>query len=343
MTQLSLVRRGIVACVLAVPAAVCVPASPVGAANPAYTDATKTDDDFAFQGEYVGEVPIDGSPMRIGVHVVALGEGKFDVVAYPGGLPGDGWQPPTRVLGTGTRAGTGADAVVKIEVRDEGGQTYKSEIRGTDLNVLGPDGQAAAKLAKKTRKSPTLGAAPPAGATVLFDGKNAEKFLDGKISPDGLLMEGTTTKDAFGDATWHVEFLLPYQPKDRGQGRANSGVYVQGAYEVQVLDSFGLTGENNECGGIYSVAAPAVNMCLPPLQWQTYDIDFTAPRFEGDTQVKPARMTVKHNGVVIHDNVAIEKITPGGPGNGKGSGPLFLQNHGNPVRFRNIWVVPKKS
>ncbi len=313
------------------------------AANPAYTDVAKTDDDFAFQGEYVGEVPVDGSPLRIGVHVVALGDGTYDVVAYPGGLPGDGWSAPTKIKGTGTRSGTGADAVVKIEVRDDGGQAYKSEIRGGEILVLGPDGKPAAKLAKKVRKSPTLGAAPPADAVVLFNGTSADKFADGRLSPDGLLMEGTTTKEAYGDSTWHLEFLLPYQPKDRGQGRANSGVYLQGAYEVQVLDSFGLNGENNECGGIYSVAAPAVNMCYPPLQWQTYDIDFKAPKFDGETQTQPARMTVKHNGVVIHDNVAVPKITPGGPGNGKGTGPLHLQNHGNPVRFRNIWVVPKKS
>ena len=337
----SFLRRGMLAVALMLPASGI--ASAANPANPAYTDAAKTDDDFAFQGEYVGEVPVDGSPLKVGVHVVALGDGKFDVVAYPGGLPGAGWAPPTKIKGTGTREGSGADAVVKLEVRNDDGQVYKSEIRGTEIAVLGPDGKAAAKLAKQTRKSPTLGAAAPAGAVVLFDGKSAEKFADGRLSPDGLLMEGTTSKDAFGDSTWHVEFLLPYQPKDRGQGRANSGVYLQGAYEVQVLDSFGLNGENNECGGIYSVAAPAVNMCLPPLQWQTYDIDFTAPKFDGETQVQPARMTVKHNGVVIHDNVAVPKVTPGGPGAIKGTGPLHLQNHGNPVRFRNIWVVPKKS
>ena len=156
-------------------------------------------------------------------------------------------------------------------------------------------------------------------------------------------MQGVTSKDSFGDATWHIEFRLPYQPKDRGQGRGNSGAYLQGAYEIQMLDSFGLEGLNNECGGVYSVAAPAVNMCYPPLQWQTYDIDFTAPKYDGDKKTSPARMTVRHNGVVIHDNVAVNQITPGGTGGDdkRVKGPLHLQDHGNPVRYRNIWAQPK--
>lgn len=155
-------------------------------------------------------------------------------------------------------------------------------------------------------------------------------------------MEGVTTKDAFGDALWHIEFRLPYQPKDRGQGRGNSGAYVQGCYEVQMLDSFGLPGKQDDCGAVYSVAAPLVNMCLPPLEWQTYDIEFTAAKFDDGKKTSNARMTVRHNGVVIQDNVEVPKITPGGPqAEMKPVGPLHLQNHGNPVRYRNIWVLPK--
>ena len=109
-----------------------------------------------------------------------------------------------------------------------------------------------------------------------------------------------------------------------------------------MLDSFGLEGKDNECGGIYKAAAPAVNACLPPLSWQTYDIDFTAPRFEDGAKIASARMTVRHNGILIHDDVEIPTLTPGGPQKEeRPTGPLHLQNHGNPVRYRNIWVLPK--
>ena len=315
--------------------------------NPAYTDPAQTDADFPFQGEYAGEVSHDGQASPIGVQVIALGDGAFDVVAYPGGLPGDGWVPPAdKIKGTGKREGEGAAAVVKVEAIDLGGVKRKGEIRGNALVVLSESGGELARLPRVNRASPTLGEKPPAGAIVVFDGMQGKgdvsRLAEGRLAEDGLLMEGVTTKDSYGDATWHVEFRLPYQPKDRGQGRGNSGVYVQGAYEVQVLDSFGLEGKNNECGGIYSVAAPFVNMCLPPLVWQTYDISFKAPKIEGGKEVAPPRMTVRHNGVVIHDNVEIPKTTPGGKaGATPGTGPLHLQNHGNPVRYRNIWVLPK--
>jgi hypothetical protein len=319
-------------------------AAPTG--NAAYTDPAKTDADFLFQGEYAGTVTHDGEPVPFGVQVIALGDGKFDVVAYPGGLPGDGWTPPNKIKGTGVRDGEGDAAVVKVEALDWGGNKRSGEIREGAIVVLSDSGSEIARLPKATRSSATLGQKPPAGAIVIYDGSgtstDTSKLVDGRVSEDGLLMEGVTTKDSFGDALWHIEFRLPYQPKDRGQGRGNSGAYVMGTYETQMLDSFGLEGKDNECGGIYKAAAPFVNMCLPPLTWQTYDINVTAPRFEGEKKVKNARMTVRHNGTVIHDDVEVPTLTPGGPLKQESpQGPLHLQNHGNPVRYRNIWVLPK--
>ncbi|MCE9632175.1 MAG: DUF1080 domain-containing protein [Planctomycetia bacterium] len=320
--------------------------SAAGTGNPAQTDPAQADADFAFQGEYVGEVTRDGQPLKIGVQVIALGNGAFDAIAYPGGLPGAGWTPPDKIVGKGRREGEGAQARVALEGVNWGGLARKGEIRDGRLVALDDAGTAVATLPKVVRESPTLGEKPPADAVVIFDGPgpvDEAQTLDAlRISDDGLLMEGVTTKDAYGDAHWHIEFRLPYQPEARGQSRGNSGAYFMGCYEVQMLDSFGLEGRNNECGGVYSVQAPSVNMCLPPLAWQTYDIDVTAPRFEAGKKVADARMTVRHNGVVIQEDVAVPKITPGGPRKEEGaSGPLHLQNHGNPVRYRNIWVRPQ--
>ena len=112
---------------------------------------------------------------------------------------------------------------------------------------------------------------------------------------------------------------------------------------MQILDSFGLESRDDDCGGIYKVGRPAVNMCLPPLSWQTYDVDFTAAEFKDGKKAKNARMTVRHNGVEIHKDIEIPFATTAAPGReGPGPGPIYLQNHGNPVRFRNIWVVEKK-
>lgn len=153
-----------------------------------------------------------------------------------------------------------------------------------------------------------------------------------------------TSAYEFGSARIHMEFRTPLEPERRGQGRGNSGVYVQFRYEVQVLESYGLEGKDNECGGMYAVATPLVNMCAPPLQWQTYDIEYHAAEYNEERErVKNSRITVVHNGVVIHDDVELTvdstaggRSGPSGPGIQKGG--LLLQDHGNLVRYRNIWV-----
>ncbi len=204
------------------------------------------------------------------------------------------------------------------------------------------NGRKLCDLTRISRQSPTLGFAPPEGVVVLFDGKNTDAWNPGRMTKDGLLMENAATKRGFQSCFVHLEFRTPYMPTARGQGRGNSGVYLQRRYEVQVLDSFGLEGRDNECGGVYKVGRPAVNMALPPLTWQTYDIFFTAARFD-DTGRKTAsaRLTVFHNGVLIHDDIEVPKLTGGGQrSESPEPGPLYLQGHGNPVRYRNIWVVP---
>lgn len=198
-------------------------------------------------------------------------------------------------------------------------------------------------MTKVIRESKTLGAQPPSEGIVLYRDDKTNDFRGAKPSEYGLGVGGTSEKK-FGDHRLHIEFRTPFQPSDSGQGRGNSGVYVQGRYEVQVLDSFALAGADNECGGIYRMAKPSINMCYPPLSWQTYDIHFTAARYdEKGKKTKNARIRIEHNGVVIHEDLELTGGTPGNLPEGPGSGPLFLQDHGNPVVFRNIWVVPTKD
>src|SRR5205823_3099151 len=131
-------------------------------------------------------------------------------------------------------------------------------------------------------------------------------------------------------------------PAARGQTRGNSGVYLQDRYEIQILDSFGLDGKANECGAVYTRTAPAVNMCFPPLSWQTYDIDFRAARFDRDgKKTGNAVVTVRHNSITVQDHVDIAGPTGHGKPETPDPGPISLQNHGNPVAFRNIWILPR--
>ena len=150
-------------------------------------------------------------------------------------------------------------------------------------------GTPAGTLAKKERISPTAGATPPAGAIVLFDErvKSLEHFNGAKLTKEGYLHSGLLTKMKVGDFRLHLEFRTPYMPYARGQARANSGVYIQQRYELQILDSFGLKGEFNECGALYRQQTPEFNMCYPPLSWQTYDLYFTAARFADGKKTAP--------------------------------------------------------
>ncbi len=198
----------------------------------------------------------------------------------------------------------------------------------------------------------TLGLKPPEGATVLL-GDSLDPWVKAvdKSAPVGdwpmigniaTVGKGSIrTQGTFGDFQLHVEFNVPYLPDQKGQARGNSGVYLQGIYELQVLDSYGLTLKNNDCGAIYQQIIPSVNASKPPLQWQTYDITFRAAQLEGDKVAKKARLTVVQNGLTIIDDKEISP-TPGGVNDVKegGPGPIMLQDHGNLVQFRNIWIKP---
>lgn len=304
----------------------------------AWTDPRKAraeDPDFSVQGEYRSDTD--------GLHVVALGGGRFYVARLSGGLPGDGWDGRT--------------------------------VRPARLDTSGVKGLLSRERFRRVeRESLTLGEKPPAGAGVLFDSARAKEtaanWENGKTTGDGLLMEGTKTKKKFGSFKLHLEFRLPYKPTaaPSSQDRGNSGVYTFNRYETQLLDSFGLHFDHIDrddkrssawkgvfekhlgfkpksdrtqwCACFYKFKTPKVNVCYPPLAWQTYDITFTAPRFDGGRKVANARFTILQNGHKVHDDVELPKGTGAG-----GKRPevakecIYLQGHGNPVRFRNIWIV----
>lgn len=299
------------------------------------TQAAAEDPDFSIQGEY-GYATSDAA---FGVQVVALGGGSFDAYLLEGGLPGLGWtRQKSRTLLTGTRTDEG----VRLASED---QMTTAIIQNGVIKVT-QDEKVIAELPRVERQSPTLGAPPSTGAIVLFDGTHADAWKDGVVENGLLANKNATTKDAFNDYSLHLEFRTPYKPYARGQARGNSGVYHQGRYETQVLDSFGLTGEMNETGGIYSIAAPRLNMCLPPLTWQTYDVDFTAAKFDtSGTMTQPAKITVRLNGILVHYDQELPKTTAAAPVKKitPEPGPLYLQHHSNPIYYRNIWLVRKNS
>jgi Domain of Unknown Function (DUF1080) len=189
---------------------------------------------------------------------------------------------------------------------------------------------------------------PPSDAVVLFDGKDLSKWVGGEKWPikDGYATSARgdiKTKDSFGDIQLHLEFATPAEAKGRGQGRGNSGVYLMERYEVQILDSY----QNNtyfdgQCGAVYKQHPPLVNACRKPGEWQTYDIVFESPRFQDGKLTRPGYVTVLHNGVVVQNHFELQGGTyydrPAAYSPHPPKAPMRLQDHGNPVRFRNIWV-----
>ena len=193
----------------------------------------------------------------------------------------------------------------------------------------------------------------PGDAIVLFDGTSFSEWVKCGTSdaPAWKLENGymevvpgtgyLCTKRQFTDFQLHIEFWLPLMADAKGQARANSGVYLQGRFEIQVLDSYGLKPEYNDCGAAYGAAAPMVNACRQPEQWQTYDIVYHAPKFDDKgVQTSKPRATVFQNGVLIHYNTEWPQAGPGSVGDEKTPGPIMLQDHGNKIRYRNVWIRP---
>jgi len=344
-----MVRKSVVsvlACIvaLAFASALCAgqaakPATPKPAAEP----------DDGIQGEYAGTYsPVAAATAKAEAKVIGEGGGVFRVV-----LTAEGGKP-LKVELTGKADGkkvplAGKAGDVEWKGAIEGGQSLVAESK---------DGKADLKWF--IRKSPNEGEKPPAGAIVLLPFEEGKKpSLDAWVAKKGgpaawvpqddgsvLIVGGgdIQTKQEFTNVRLHVEFMTPYMPAARGQARGNSGVYLQSRYEVQVLDSFGLAPKDNECGGIYRVAVPKVIASLPPGRWQTYDITFHVPTVENGKIVKPATISVVHNGIEIHKDVKIDHVTTAGvTGPIKSPAPLMLQDHTNPARYRNIWLVELKD
>jgi mono/diheme cytochrome c family protein len=280
--------------------------------------------DFNIQGEYTITTGSrrEKNQKTDGVQVAAMGQDTFYVSFYTGGLPGTQkkYEAP----------------VSKVMNRAETLKTIE-------------------KARKVTRTSRSLNQKAPAGAVVIFAGAKTENYSHGEVY-DGALWPTIKTKDEFQDFKLHVEFRLPFKPfvPLSSQGRGNSGLYLQNRFEVQVLDSFALdyadkalkvkyhSSPSSWCGSVYGQKIPDLNMCYPPLQWQTYDIDFKAAVLDSKGKVKkPASMSVKFNGVTIHKNVILKKTTTAaGQKSAAGTkGIMYLQDHGNPVAYRNFWIL----
>ncbi len=292
-----------------------------------------------FMGEYEGTFHPDPKvTFKALGKVVQEGDNLYRVVLYTG--------PETPVTEGACVEIYGAAQGPEVQLAGRsGGYGWGGQIKEGNLRAQSAYGQYF-ELRKIESKSPRAGMKPPEGAVVLlaFEPAKAPDMsgwtnAEWKAVDNGSMQivpgkGANRTRQQFGDIKHlHIEFKLPLEPLNRGQGRANSGVYLADRYEVQVLDSFGLTHTSGDCGGIYNVARARVNACLPPETWQTYDITFRAPRLDADGEVKELpRITVVHNGVKIQEELEIPMARH------RVKGPIQLQDHGHPIQYRNIWI-----
>ena len=275
--------------------------------------AAKENAAFTYIGEY------KSNNAELFHQVTALNDGNFLVTSYSKGLPGRGWD-----------------------------KTVQPSSESLSLEKL----QALLKGSEKLNyQSPTLGKKAPKSATLTMP----DGFTNVR---DGILWAGGKTTKKVGSFKMHLEFRLPFKPKRNpsNQDKGNSGIYIYNNYEIQVLDSFALdytaekfpikqeSHKTQWCGCLYKMKMADVNMSLPPLVWQTYDIEFTAPVMQGGKKIKNARLTVLHNGVKIHDNVELKSGTGAGAKKKQlDRGLIYFQDHSNPTAFRNVWIVETQS
>jgi len=333
-------------------------------------DAQTIGVELKLQGEYVGK----DEEKRVGIQVVARGDKSFHALILEGGLPGDGWDGGRYGLLESGPLSEGraefsspSDAGVGAAL-DENGLT----LRRADKKIL---------LKRVERKSETLGQQPPPGAIVLFGGAKPSvdafeerKDIEGMTAPlmfDGNLMAGAVTKRKFRDYTLHVEFLTGWEPQNIPWRRADAGIYMLSRYEVAIGDSFGfdfdlsgavspyrpkLADDKNKmskfpaaktksdprvCGSVFTYPSKVPNSCLPPLVWQTLDIDFKAPRFDDNgKKTSKAVISVKLNGHQTVDKLEVNGPTPHGfKGPETADGPIWFEAFGRRVLYRNIWLV----
>jgi hypothetical protein len=309
------------------------------------------------QGLYEGTRTDSSGSHKFEARVVALGKGAYKVFIREIRETRE-----TRVTRISREVDSAAVAKSELVGKTDGeavtftgksnaGDWAASYANGAITGTCGKDGKI--KMKRVVRVSATMGAKPPAGAVVLIDGKNFSEVVakpgkDGKapewkVAADGGVMVakgGINSKRSFdGSFKMHVEFKNPLMPEAQGQGRANSGCFMPNGDEVQVLDSFGMTTyKGGGCGGIYKYKDPDAFdefslASTPPGQWQTYDIEYIVETKDGKPTGKPV-ITVLHNGIKIHDKFQLQKAAKGEP--------FQFQDHGNPVQYRNIWVLPIK-
>ncbi|OYP28313.1 DUF1080 domain-containing protein [Rhodopirellula sp. MGV] len=302
--------------------------------GPAYTEPPQDDASYHLMGEFVGKFRSGEKKGQIlALQIRPVAGDQFQAMAFYGGLPGEDGHEAEELRLIGLRSG---DNVILS------GGPWGIFVDSEGCNIIASDGKMLGRLKRVNRVSRTLGAQPPEGALILFDGTSVDNFVGAEMTENGLLKEGALISPMFQDFDLHAEFRLPYMPIADGQQRGNSGLYLQSRYECQVLDSFGTEKMFNGLGALYRMKSPDLNMAFPPLVWQTYDVSFTAPRWNSDgKKIRDAHITSWINGVKVQDNVALPSKTGAGKPEEPTLSPINIQDHGDPVRFRNIWIVDR--